>query len=108
MHIDPERAAASRLGGTIVHGHLTLALGSILIAELIDFGAFVNSVNYGHDRVRFPEAVPTGSRLRMRVDVVEVEAVGSGRQMKMVETFEREGGGKPACVAELLVRFLKS
>jgi acyl dehydratase len=108
MHVDPGRAAASQFGGTIVHGHLTLALGSVLIGELIDFGAFEHSLNYGYDRVRFPGTFPTGGRLRMSVEIVEARRLESGIQLRIVETFEREGAEKPVCVAELLVRFLEA
>jgi acyl dehydratase len=39
IHVDPARAAASPLGGTIVHGLLTLSLGPRLVEELISFDA---------------------------------------------------------------------
>jgi len=62
------------------------------------------TVNYGFNRVRFPSAVPAGARLRPRVAVGAVEAVSGGVQVTWNVTIEREGGDKPACVAEWIAR----
>jgi hypothetical protein len=40
----------------------------------------------------------------MRAKVAALEDVPGGAQMTMALTFEREGGDKPVCVAESLVR----
>ena len=62
-------------------------------------------VNYGLNKVRFPAPVPVGSRVRARVGVQSVEPVGPDSvQITWLVTVEREGGGKPVCVAESLSR----
>jgi acyl dehydratase len=86
IHVDPDRAAQSPFGSTIAHGLYTLG------------------VNYGYDRVRFPAPLPVDSRVRMRATLESVDDVPGGIQMKVTQTFEREGGEKPVCVAEQLVR----
>jgi len=64
-------------------------------------------VNYGVNRVRFPAPVPAGSRVRAAFRIEEVEAVPGGAQARIAVTVEREGGDKPVCVAELLLRYLR-
>jgi len=62
-------------------------------------------VNYGLNRVRFPAPVPVGSRLRAHMVLAAAEPVApDGMQMTWEVTLEREGGDKPVCVAEALVR----
>ena len=64
-------------------------------------------INYGVNRVRFPAPVPVGSRIRARFRVASVEEVPGGDQAVVEATVEREGGDKPVCVAELVVRYVK-
>jgi acyl dehydratase len=104
IHVDPGRAARSRLGGTIAHGLLTLSLAPAMTASLISFEGFAFALNYGYNRVRFPAALPVGSRVRMRATLATVDDIPGGAQITIVQTFEVEGGGKPACVAESLAR----
>ncbi len=61
-------------------------------------------VNYGYDRVRFPAPLPVNSKVRMRATLSSVEDIPGGAQFKVTQTFEREGGDKPVCVAEALAR----
>jgi acyl dehydratase len=61
-------------------------------------------VNYGTNKVRFPAPVPVGSRVRGRVELVEVGDVPGGVQIVTKVTVEREGGEKPVCVAESVSR----
>jgi acyl dehydratase len=63
------------------------------------------TVNYGFDKVRFPAAVPVGARVRARVAVAGCEAVKDGStQVTWRVTIEREGGEKPAVVADWIAR----
>ena len=104
IHVDPERAAQSPFGSTIAHGLYTLGLGPRLTYETYEIEGFAFGVNYGYDRVRFPAPLPVDSRVRMRATLQSVDDVPGGIQMKVTQTFEREGGEKPVCVAEQLVR----
>jgi acyl dehydratase len=104
IHVDVERAKDSPFGGTIAHGYYTLSLAPALAAEVVKYDGFAFSVNYGLNRVRFPAPLPVGSRVRVTAKLVRVEDVPGGAQFTQELTFEREGGDKPVCVAETLVR----
>ena len=106
IHVDPERAAAGPFGGTIAHGYLTLSLGPMLVHDIVTWENIRMGVNYGLDRVRFPSPVPVGSMLRLGIVLVSAEPLGEGGvQVALELTFEVEGSPKPACVAELLLRY---
>jgi acyl dehydratase len=107
IHTDAERAAAGPFGTTIAHGFLTLSLCVPCLYELLHVDGYRLTVNYGVNRVRFPAPVPAGSRVRARFRVESVEEVPGGDQAVIVATVEREGGEKPVCVAELVVRLLR-
>ena len=104
IHVDPDRARETPFGGTIAHGLLTLTLGPQLGAQIFVVEGIAFALNYGYARVRFPAPVPVGSMLRMRATLVAVEDVAGGVQFTVRQTFEVEGGEKPVCVADLLVR----
>ena len=105
IHIDPERARReSPYGGTIAHGFLTLSLLSHLLQSTIDVSRMKMGVNYGLNRVRFTDVVPAGSRIRGRFVLAKFEIIKGGTQLPWGVTVEREGSGKPACVAEWVTR----
>ena len=59
IHVDPERAARSPLGGTVAHGFLLPSLVPFFNSRNEVFtGHFRMAVNYGLDRVRFPALRP--------------------------------------------------
>ena len=99
------RASAGPFGGPIAHGYLTLAMGPALLWEVLEVTDAALTVNYGLNRVRFPAPLPVGSRVRADIACDAVEEVTGGLQATLVLTFEREGGGKPVCVAEVLFRY---
>jgi len=104
IHVDPEAAAQTPFGGTIAHGLYTLSIGPRLSYDMWTVEGIAFALNYGYERVRFPAPVPVGSQLRMRATLAAVDDVPGGLQMKVVQTFEVEGGQKPVCVAEALAR----
>ncbi|MGW0175566.1 MaoC family dehydratase [Rhodococcus sp. NPDC003322] len=104
IHVDPEKAAASPLGGTIAHGLFSLSLGPYLSSRLLAFDGFTHGLNYGYNKVRFPAPVPVGSRIRMRVTVVSADEVPGGIQVTTSQVVEREGSDKPVMVAESIAR----
>jgi acyl dehydratase len=104
IHVDPERAAATPFGGTIAHGYLTLSLGPGLAQQIYSFDGISFGLNYGLNRVRFPAPMPVGGRVRLRSAISEVESHDGWSQLVVTQTFEHEGGEKPVCVAEQVVR----
>lgn len=105
IHVDPVRAAAGPFGTTIAHGFLTLSLVPALANGVRRFEGITMAVNYGLDKVRFPAAVPVGSRLRARLVIATADELpGGALQMLTRVTVEAEGVAKPACVAEVLTR----
>jgi acyl dehydratase len=106
IHLDQERAAAGPFGGTIAHGFLTLSLAPMLVYEVFEVADARMGINYGLNRVRFPAPLPVGSRVRADVTCAAVEEVPGGLQATLAVTFEHEGGTKPVCVAEWLVRYV--
>ena len=105
IHVDPERAATGPFGAPIAHGYLTLALGSKLLAEILDVQGADQVVNYGLGKVRFPAPVRVGQRLRLSAECESVTEVTGGYQVVLVARFELEGQSKPACVAEVVFRY---
>jgi acyl dehydratase len=104
IHVDQERARAEMPGGkTIAHGLLSLSLAPMFIREVMGLKGLKNTLNYGADRIRYLAPVPSGSRLRGRVSIVEAEEVPpNGLRVSYRLVIEIEGGQRPACVAELI------
>jgi acyl dehydratase len=106
IHTDPERAAReSPYRTTIAHGFLTLSLLGELMTRAVSIGGLRMGLNYGLNRVRFVSPVPAGARIRGRFTLHAVEDIKDGIQATWNVAVEREGGAKPACVAEWLVRY---
>ena len=80
-------------------------MGPALLWEVLEVTDAALTVNYGLNRVRFPAPLPVGSRVRADIACGAVEEVSGGLQAALTLTFEREGGGKPVCVAELVLRY---
>jgi acyl dehydratase len=111
IHTDAARAAKeSPFGTTIAHGFLTLSLISYLVrsvprpqddpAEGRRIG-----INYGLEKVRFPNPVRVNSRIRARQTLVAVELKDSHTlQVTHRTTIEIDGEPKPACVADWITR----
>lgn len=105
IHVDAERAKQGPFGGTIAHGYLVLSLVSLFLPQLLEVRGATMGVNYGCDRLRFPSAVRSGSRIRGRGQIVSAESVASGVQAKIRMTIEVDGGEKPGCVVDTLSRW---
>jgi acyl dehydratase len=104
IHVDPERAKDTPFGGTIAHGYFTLSLAPRFTEQVLKMDGFAMAINYGLNKVRFPAPVPVDSQVRMRAKLAELSEIPGGAQMIMELTFEREGGDKPVCVAQSVVR----
>lgn len=110
IHVDPERAnAESPYGAPVAHGYLTLSLIPYLVGfvdpETQRYPDLKMGINYGLNRVRFPNPVRVGSKVRARTKLQEYEEVkGGGVQIVDQVYVEIEGQEKPACVAETVTR----
>jgi acyl dehydratase len=106
IHVDAERAKDGPFGGTIAHGYLTLSLLIPMWTDILEVGDVRTMVNYGLNKVRFPSPVPSGSKIRARATLASLEAIPGGAQLAVDVLVERQGGDKPACVAQLVLRYL--
>ena len=105
IHVDPERAKEGPFGCTIAHGYLTLSLANWFLPRLLEVRNISMGVNYGCEKVRFPAAVPVGSRLRGGAEVISAEVVKGAVQVVVRMTIEIEGSDRPACVIDTISRF---
>jgi acyl dehydratase len=104
IHVDPERAKETPFGGTIAHGLYTLSLGPQFSYALFEVTGVAFGLNYGYNKVRYPAPLPVGSKVRMRAELTAADDIPGGIQLTVTQTFEREGGDKPVCVAESVSR----
>ena len=106
IHIDAERAQReSPYGSTIAHGFLTLSLLSQMLQSAVEVRDTGITVNYGLNRVRFPAAVPAGSRVRASISVQAFKTVVTGVEVTFSVVVECENVPKPCCVAEWILRY---
>lgn len=108
IHTDAERAAReSPYGTTIAHGYLVLSLYPQMRGRVKDgvpvFPGVKSSINYGLNKLRFPNAVRAGSRVRGRTELLGVKKIRGAIQTIERFAVEIEGEDKPACVAEAIV-----
>jgi len=106
IHVDAERAKDGPFGGTIAHGYLTLSLLIPMWTEILKVGDVHTVLNYGLNKVRFPSPVSSGSKIRARATLAAFDAIPGGAQLAVDILVERQGGDKPACVAQLVLRYL--
>ena len=106
IHVDVDRAKDGPFGGTIAHGYLTLSLIPYLSNQVFGVETDGAKLNYGLNKVRFPNPVPVGARVRAVVTVGEVTDLPAGKQLTMKYVIEIEDHDKPACVAETVVLLL--
>ena len=97
IHVDVERAKAeSPYKSTIVHGYLTLSLLPYFWNQIIKVNNLKMLVNYGMDKMRFGQAVPVGSRLRMVTKLHEIANLRGICKASVAFKIEIEGQRKPA------------
>jgi acyl dehydratase len=106
IHVDVERAKDGPFGGTIAHGYLTLSLVPWLGSMLFHLETPGAKLNYGINKVRFPNPVKVGARIRSTVTIKEVVDIPAGKQLTVGHVIEIEDQDKPACVAETVVLLL--
>ena len=105
IHVDPARAAAETpFGGTIAHGFLTLSLLSACAYDALpQIESRAMGINYGFDKIRFLSPVRSGSRVRARFRLAEVQMRSPTEAlMRYGVMVEIEGAERPALAADWL------
>lgn len=112
IHVDPEAAKATPFGTTIAHGFLTLSMLTHLDAispkpsDKSRYNGIVMGINYGFDKVRFPNPVKVDSKIRLHSVLSKVELKGNAVQTTRTMTIQIDGEEKPALVADWLTRMI--
>ena len=106
IHVDEERAKHGPFGGTIAHGYMTVSLIPALSSTIFSVETDGPRLNYGLNKVRFPNPVKVGKRVRAHATLAELTDVPAGKQLVVRYTIEIEDEPKPACVAETVVLLL--
>ncbi len=107
IHVDVERAKAeSPYKAPIAHGFLTLSLIPALSKDNYRVENAKLGINYGLNKVRFLNAVPVGSRVRARSELIDVKAKDGVADLTVRHTIEIDGVEKPAAVAEMIARIV--
>ena len=97
IHVDTECAKAeSPYKSTIAHGYLTLSLLPHLWEQIIQVNNITMLVNYGMDKMRFGQAVITGSRVRLVAKLHGIQNLRGICKAEVDITIEIEGQRKPA------------
>jgi len=107
IHVDEVKALKeSPFKSTIAHGFMSVAMISKLLEEAFTIKSLKMGLNYGLNKVRFPNAVPVNSQLRMLSKVLDLEPLANnGVKVTFSCTVQIKGQEKPACVAEFLAAF---
>lgn len=106
IHTDPDRARTELPGGkTIAHGYLLISLMPHLMESVVKMPTLQRAINYGMNKVRFKNPVPAGSRVRMRIRVLQAQKRAGALQVILENTLEVEGQDKPAFVAEVIAMY---
>ena len=107
IHVDVERARTQSPYKTpIAHGFLTLSLVPALSKDNFRVENAKLAINYGLNKVRFLNAVPVDSRIRVRSELADATAKGDAVDLTVKHTIEIDGVEKPAAVAEMIVRVI--
>jgi acyl dehydratase len=104
IHVNEKRAAQeSPFKSTVAHGFMSVAMISKLLEEAFLIKSVKMGLNYGLNKVRFPNPVPVNSELRMHTVVKEIENLtNNGIKVTFSCIIEIKGQEKPACAAEFL------
>lgn len=105
IHVDPERAAIGPFGMCIAHGYLTLSLASKFLPELLLVETYSMGINYGCNKIRFPNSVKVEQRIRGVGEVIAAETKPDSVQVVVRIIVEIEGEERPACVVDTISRF---
>ena len=104
IHVDEERAAKERpFKSTVAHGFMSVAMISRMLEGMFSVESVKMGLNYGLNKVRFPNPVPVNSNLRMLATIKDIEDIeNNGVKVIFTCVIEIQGKKKPACYAEFL------
>ena len=104
IHVDEARAEKETpFKSTIAHGFMSVAMISKLLGVVFSIRTLKMGLNYGLNRVRFPNPVPVNSQLRIHTTVKKIEDLdNNGIKVTFSCTIEIKNAAKPACVAEFI------
>lgn len=105
IHVDPDKAAKGPFGACIAHGYLTLSLVNYFLPQLMEVQNISMGVNYGCDKIRFPNIVKVGSMIRGSGEIINVEQIKDAIQITARISVEVADQQRPACVADTISRF---
>jgi acyl dehydratase len=107
IHVDRARIAKeSPFGAPIAHGYYSVSIIAGLFFEVVETKGMAMVINYGLNKVRFPSPLKEGARYRLSCKLGEVKETGNAHEGLITATIEIEGSAKPACVAEVVFRFM--
>tara|TARA_S200000501_G_scaffold22261_1_gene19412 strand:- start:1833 stop:2327 length:495 start_codon:yes stop_codon:yes gene_type:complete len=103
IHIDHERCKKeSPYKQTIAHGFLMLSMCTKIMYDCFEIEQNSLVINYGLDKVRFPNATKVDSEYRGRVSLADFKILPNGAKYKLNVIIELKSQEKPACVAEFI------
>lgn len=104
IHVDEKRAEKeSPFKSTVAHGFMSVSMLSKLLEEVFAIKSIKMGLNYGLNKVRFPNPVPVNSQLRLISSVKQIENLSNnGIKVTFLCSVEIKGQEKPACVAEFI------
>ncbi len=82
-----------------------LSLVNKFLPLLVEVRNTTMGINYGCDKVRFPNTVRVNQRIRGSGEILTVEEKSGAVQASVRVNVEVEGEERPACVAETISRF---
>ena len=97
IHVDTARAAVEcPFKSTIAHGYLTLSLLPYMWNQIVEVNNIKMLVNYGMEKMRFGQAVVTGSKVRLVCKLHNIENLRGAAKTEIDFKIEIEGQRKPA------------
>ena len=103
IHTDQERCKKdSPYKQTIAHGFLMLSMCTKIMYDCFEIEQNSLVINYGLDKVRFPNSTKVDSEYRGRVSLADFKILPNGAKYKLNVIIELKSQEKPACVAEFI------
>lgn len=97
IHVDTERAKVeSPYKSTIAHGYLTLSLLPHMWNQIIEVNNLKMMVNYGMDKMKFGQAVVTGSSVRLVTTLQSIADLRGVCKAEIKFKIEIQDARKPA------------